>query len=285
MSETIAFIGLGNMGLPIARNLLKGGHSLYVYNRHKEKGEPLIKEGAKWLASPEEAFAKANIVFTMVSNDAALEDVSNALLKGVKSGVIHVSMSTVSPDTTEKLAKQYAEKGAMWIAAPVFGRPDAAAAAKLWICMAGEAQAKRKVEPFLKEVGQRVEDFGETPQTANVIKLCGNFLILSAIKALGEVSQVAEKNGIDSSQVINFFAETIFPSPVYKGYGNIIAKGMFEPAGFKMTLGLKDIDLFCKTASKAKLHQPLAELLKSLLEKSIKEGKGDLDWSAVALTH
>ncbi len=284
MSEAVSFIGLGSMGAPMAKNLLKGDLTLYVYNRSKEKAFSLVQEGAKLLDRPEEAFQKGKIVFSMLSNDMVLEEISRALLKNIQPGSIHVSMSTVSPETTTKLEKLHKEKGAHLVAAPVFGRPDVAAAGKLWICLAGDPEAKKKVEGFLKLIGQRVEDFGDDPSKANVVKLSGNFLILSAIEAMGEAAALAEKNGIDKGKLLNFFADTLFPSPVYKSYGNIVAKSAFEPAGFKLSLGLKDMHLVRQTADNSGLQMPLATLLHGLMQEGIAQGRENLDWSAITLS-
>ena len=284
MSAVVTFIGLGQMGEPMARNLRKGVKTLYVYNRTKEKALSLIQDGASLLERPEDAFEKGNIVFTMLANDMALEEVTRALLKTIKPGSIHVSMSTVSPELVHKLEKLHKEKGAHLVSAPVFGRPDVAAAGKLWICLAGNPEAKKEVEPLLKHIGQRVEDFGDVPNKANVVKISGNFLILSAVEALGEMLDLGEKNGIDKQKLANFFSETLFPSPVYKTYGQVIAKQAFEPAGFKLALGLKDMHLVRQTADNSGCRMPLVTLLHGLLQEGIAEGRENLDWSAITLS-
>jgi 3-hydroxyisobutyrate dehydrogenase-like beta-hydroxyacid dehydrogenase len=286
MSQPVAFIGLGSMGTPMAMNLLKGGVSLFVYNRTPEKASALVKQGAKQLAAASEAFQKANIVITMLANDKALEDVTigqNGLLDSMKPGCIHISMSTVAPDTNRKLEKLHSAKGAHFIAAPVFGRPDVAAQAKLWICVSGIQDAKKQVEPILQLLGQRIEDFGEEVGSANVVKLAGNFLILSAIEAMGEAFNLGEKNGISREQMASFYSETFMASPVYRTYGKIIATKAFEPAGFKLVLGLKDISLAKNTAEASKVGMPLANLLQTHMLESISEGRGDMDWSAISL--
>lgn len=283
MAETVALIGLGNMGLAMAKNLLKGGVSLYVYNRTPEKAAPLVELGAKLLHDATEVFEKASIAITMLSNDQALEEVTKSLLEKIKPGCIHLSMSTISPDTSEKLKSQHSEKQAFYIAAPVFGRPDVAEMAKLWICIAGPQEAKLRVLPLLKLLGQRIEDFGELPGKANVVKLSGNFLILSALEALGEAFKLGKAHGIEPEKLAAFFSETLFPSPVYQTYGKIIATAKYSPAGFKLNLGLKDLTLVQKTAHAAEVSMPFAELLKSRLEEAIVKGRGDLDWSSVSL--
>ena len=180
MSETIGFIGLGNMGLPIATNLLAAGYTLKVYNRTLEKAQPLIEQGAQVVHHPFEAIEPGGIVITMLANDAALEAVmlgENGILSHSVQNSIHLSMSTISPETADKLATLHQQQDSYYVAAPVFGRPDAAAARKLWIALSGQATAKERVRPILEQLGQGIFDFGEAAKAANIVKLAGNFLI------------------------------------------------------------------------------------------------------------
>ena len=285
--QPISFIGLGNMGSNMARNLLRGSAPLFVYNRSKEKANELIKEGAKLLDSPADSFKKANVVLSMLANDKAVEEVNfgpNGLLESIQPGSIHVSMSTISPEISNKLDKIYQEKGAHYLAAPVFGRPDVASAAQLWICIAGNSEAKKRVEPILKLLGQRIDDFGERPENANIVKISGNFMMVSAMEAMGEVFRLAKENGVDPQLLAKFFGETIFSSIIYQTYGKIISTAAFEPAGLKMVLGLKDIDLFRKAAENSRLTMPLADLLSKLFNEGISKGRGEMDWSAITLS-
>ncbi len=286
MADAVAFLGLGTMGKPMARNLLKQKIPLYVYNRSLDKTIELAEEGAHLLNFPSEAFQKASIAFTMLANDKALEDVTlgrKGLLESIQPGNIHVSLSTTSPDLNRKLDHLHREKKAHFISAPVFGRPEVAAAAKLWISVAGEPQAKKRILPLLKMLGQRVEDFGEDPGAANVVKLIGNFLMLSAMEAMGEAWALGEANGISSSKLSTFFSETLFSCPIYQTYGKIIAESAFDKVGLKLSLGLKDITLAKNQADSAHVHMPFASLLQSLLQEAVKQGHGELDWSAVTL--
>lgn len=287
MTQKACFIGLGSMGTPMASNLLKNQLELYVYNRSKEKEETLIKSGAKKLVSLQEAFEKADIVFSMLADDHALNEIclgNEGILKRAKPGKIHVSMSTVSPMIVKKLASLHEEKGVKFISAPVFGRPEAAAAQKIWICMAGEKSAKEKVKPLLQMVGQRVEDFGEEPELANCVKLAGNFIILSIVESLSESFAFAEKSGVDTQQMYQFLIETLFPSPVIQTYGKLIVSRQFKPAGFKMHLGLKDMDLLLRTADHLQVPMPVAGILHDRLLAGLANHRGDMDWSAIALT-
>lgn len=281
MTEPISFIGLGSMGTPMAMNLLKHGVVLSVSNRTKEKAKPLIDAGASFLENPSDAFKKASIVFSMLANDEALIEVTESLLKNAKKGCIHVSLSTVAPDTIKKLAEQHKMKDATLISAPVFGRPEVAEKQELWICTAGQEEAKEKIRPFLLMIGKKLYDFGPLPESANLVKVSGNFMILSTIQAISETFAALKQNGIDPEQFLSLMTDSLFPSPVYKTYGKIISDQKFIPAGFKMTLGLKDLNLFLATAKN--LDLPLANVLKERFLTGIGKGQGDLDWSAISL--
>lgn len=286
MSETIGFIGLGNMGLPIASNLLAAGYSLKIYNRTPEKAQPLVEQGAQAVQYPAEVVEPGGIVITMLANDAALESVvlgENGILSHAGKDSIHLSMSTVSPATAQKLNALHQQQGSNYVAAPVFGRPDAAAARKLWIAFSGQPIAKSRVKPVLEQLGQGIFDFGEDAGAANVVKLAGNFLIVSAIEAMSEAFTLAEKYGIDRTEIANLFGQTLFACPIYQNYGRMIAQQQYEPAGFKLSLGLKDVTLALQTAKDSQMPLPLASLLHDRLLALVAEGKGDIDWTGLAL--
>lgn len=285
MSETIGLIGLGSMGLPLGINLLESGYRLRVYNRTAEKATPLAEKGAEIVNSPAEA-AEGGIVITLLANDQALELVvlgETGILKSLGQDGIHLSMSTIAPTTAQTLAEQHRQQGAHYLAAPVFGRPDAVAARKLWICVSGDAAAKARVRPVLEVLGQGVFDFGDDPAAANVIKLAGNFLIVAAIEAMAEAFTLAEKSGIDRAQVADLFGQTIFACPIYQNYGRLIAQQQYEPAGFKLSLGLKDVTLALQAAKERQMPLPIASLIHDRLLASVANGNGDIDWTGVAL--
>jgi 3-hydroxyisobutyrate dehydrogenase-like beta-hydroxyacid dehydrogenase len=286
MTTSASFIGLGNMGFPIAANLLKNGVKLFVYNRTKEKADRLVKAGAKLLSSPKEAFAKSPIVFSMLSNDQALHEVcegKNGLLSKAHTGCIHVSLSTVSPFLSRTLTAKHQENGAHYIACPVFGRPDAAAQQKLWLCVAGNNKAKDQVAELLSFIGQKIYDFGNDPGVANAVKLTGNFMILSVIELLSESYSYAKKSGVPIQMLQSFLIDSLFPSPVFQNYGRMIINQDFKPAGFKMSLGLKDMDLLLRSADFLRVPLPLAGLLHDRLLTGLANMRGDLDWSAISL--
>lgn len=286
MKPEIGFIGLGAMGFPIAANLAAAGFPLTVWNRTASKAEPLEASGARIATSAQEAASARAVVITMVADDAALESLvlgDAAIARHLAPGGIHLSMSTVAPATIRKLAQVHREAGSILLAAPVFGRPEAAAAKWLWVCLSGNAEAKQKVRPILEAIGQRVFDFGETAEAASVAKISGNFLIAAAMEAMGEAFAMAEKSGLDRAAVASMLSQTIFACPVYQGYGAVIAARKHSPAGFSLPLGLKDVELVLRTAREVNAPMPTASLLRDRFVHALAMGRADLDWSAVAL--
>lgn len=285
MNEAIGFIGLGNMGQPMANNLLKVGYALTVYNRSLNKTEELAARGARVARQPGEAVQQGGIVVSMVANDQALEEIvtSQGFLEALGAGGIHLSMSTVSPVTSRKLAQLHAQHGSTYLAAPVFGGPAAAASQELWICLAGPHAAKERVQPVLEALGQGVYDFGEDPGAANIVKLCGNFMSLAAMEAIAEALTLAEKSGLDRSTVIDMLTHTIFTSSNYQRYGKLIAEKRHTPAGLRQTLGLKDVNLARETAESVQMPMPLASLLHDRMLAGLAQGRGDMDWTALSL--
>ena len=283
MSEEIGFIGLGNMGAPIALNLLRAGFSLKVFNRTASKAANLARHGAQVTASPADVATPGGIVCTMLSDDAALEEVcsgENSFVRRLDEGGIHVSMSTISPATARRLAQEHKKFGVSYFAAPVFGRPEAAAAAKLFVCAAGPEIAKKRIEPLLKAIGQGTFDFAEEPGAANVVKLCGNFLVAATVEALAEMLILGEKNGVSKRAIAEMIGKF---SPLHRSYASIMAEERFEPPGFRLALGLKDINLILGAAAASVTPLPLASLLHDRWMASMAKGRADLDWSAIAL--
>jgi 3-hydroxyisobutyrate dehydrogenase-like beta-hydroxyacid dehydrogenase len=286
MKQSIGFIGLGSLGTPIAMNLIDSGHALHVYNRTSAKTKPLEARGAAVCKSINELAKKCTIVFTIVSDDAALKNIcdgDNGLLKNLEKNSIHVSMSTVLPETAAELVLLHQQHDQHYLASPVFGRPDAAMAKKLNYVISGEESIRRQIEPLLKDAGgMNVFDFGDTITTANTVKLCGNFLIASALEAIGESIYLAEKSGVDAKQMWNMFSQTLFNTPLFHTYSNIILHQKFEPAAFTIKLGLKDMNLVLQQASLAKQPMPLAQLVQKNMKAIVDNGKENIDWSAVS---
>jgi 3-hydroxyisobutyrate dehydrogenase-like beta-hydroxyacid dehydrogenase len=286
MPETLGFIGLGKMGEPIAANLLKAGYALKVYNRTASKAAPLAAQGATVAASARDVAQPGGIVVTMLADDHAVEQVSlgrDSFVDHLGTGGVHVSLSTISADASRKLAEHHAKFGVAYVAAPVFGRPPAAAAKLLWICTSGNSEAKQRVQPLLAAIGQGQFDFGEDPGAANVVKLCGNFLIASAIESMSEAFTLARKNGIEPSKVADMLGKTIFACPLYQNYGKNLAKLDVETSGFDLALGLKDVSLVLQTGAESSTPMPIASLMRDRFLTSIAKGRSRMDWTAVVL--
>src|SRR5271165_2259707 len=282
----LGFIGLGHMGLPIATNLLKAGYQLRVYNRTRQKAAPLIAAGAKWVDSPGGVIEPGGIVFTMLADDAAVESIAVGhpdFLDRFAGVGIHISMSTIAPQTARDLAEQHSKKGVAYLAAPVIGRPDRAAAGSLFILLAGESNAKQVVDPLLKNLGQRIFEFGQKPWQANVAKLVVNFNIAAAIECMAEGFTLAEKEGIPRLKMAELLSETLFSGVVYKGYGDLVARHQYEPAGFGLRLGWKDVRLVLQVAQESETPMPIGSLLRDRFLSALAKHRDDLDWSALAL--
>jgi 3-hydroxyisobutyrate dehydrogenase-like beta-hydroxyacid dehydrogenase len=281
----LGFIGLGSMGLPMAANLVKAGYAVRAWNRTAARGDSLARQRATLVSRPEEVAEPGGLILSSLADDAALEETignNQELLRRLGSGGIHVSMSTVAPATSRRLAEQHARYGVTYLAAPVLGRPDAAAAAKLWIFVSGPAAARERVQPVLRVLGQGHFELGEDPGAANVAKLGCNFLIAAAMEALAEAFTMAEKNGLARTTMAEVVAGTIFNCPAYHNYGQLIAAGRYEPALFKLSLGLKDMRLVLQTADSSATPMPLASLVHDHFLAALAKGRGDWDWSALA---
>lgn len=282
--ENVAFFGLGQMGQSMALRLVEGGYHLNVYNRTRKKAEPLVEKGAQLFEDPAAAVSNAKVLITMLSDDNAVKAVTNEeVMQGLGDGGIHLSMSTISPKAAEELTRSHAEQGNYYLACPVFGRPDAARAGNLWLCLAGDESAKDRVRPILEVMGQGIRDFGPNPPAANVAKLAGNFLIASAIEAMAEAFCLAEKNGVDPGQVHALLSQTLFGCPIYQNYGRSILEQNYSPPGFSLALGGKDMRLVRDTARNSEVSMPLASLLEDRFLRSLAKNRGDMDWTAISL--
>ncbi|HEX5750069.1 MAG TPA: NAD(P)-dependent oxidoreductase [Archangium sp.] len=280
----VGFVGLGNMGQPMARNLRAAGHELVVYNRTREKAEALRQQGARVADSPADAARGAEVVFSMLSDDAAVEAAvlgGSGLLAGLEKGALHVSSSTLSVALSERLAEAHAKAGQRYVSAPVFGRPEAAEARQLWVVAAGAKADVERCRPLLEALGRGLSVLGEKASSANVVKLSGNFLIASMIEALGESFALARKSGVEPQVFLELFQSVFARSPIFERYAVLIANEQYEPAGFKLKLGLKDVRLVLEAAGAAEVPMPLASLLRDHYLGGVAQGRGDLDWSAL----
>jgi 3-hydroxyisobutyrate dehydrogenase-like beta-hydroxyacid dehydrogenase len=280
----VGFIGLGNMGRGMARNLLKAGHTLTVYNRTRAKAEPFQAQGARLASTPREAAQGAEAVFTILADDPAVEEAafgSDGLLAGLERGAIHISSSTISVVLSERLAAEHARAGQGYVSSPVFGRPDAAEAQQLWVLAAGPRADVERVRPLLEAVGRGITVLAEQATAANVVKLSGNFLIASMVEALAEAFALARKSGVEPKTFLEVFQSVFARSPVFERYAGLIAGGQYHSPGFALRLGLKDIGLVMEAAGEAQVPMPLASLVRDQLLTGVARGHGELDWSAL----
>src|ERR1700736_256903 len=260
----VGFIGLGQMGAGMAANLLKAGHDVTVYNRTRTKVEALVAQGAKAAAGVSDA-CRGDAVIAMLANDDAVESVvvgDGGIIGSLPAGAPHISSSTISVALSEKLEAAHAKAGQRFVAAPVFGRPDVAAAGQLFVIAAGGRDTLDAVAPLFDAIGQKTFVVSGTPKSANLVKLSGNFLIASVIEALGEAMALVGKGGVDRRQYVEILTSTLFGAPIYQTYGGLIADEKFEPAGFAASLGEKDIRLTLAAAGELRVPLPLACLLR-----------------------
>ena len=344
MTETVGFIGLGSMGLPMARRLLDAGYALRVYNRTPGKTVELLERGAREVKTPAETVEPGGIVITMLANDAALETVTlgeHGMAAALGADGIHLSMSTVSPHLARRLAEAHRAHGSYYLAAPVLGRPTAAAAGKLFILLSGMAatlgadgihlsmstvspylarrlaeahrahgshylaapvlgrptaaagklfillsglaEAKRRVSPLLEAMGQGTHDLGEDPAQGHIAKLAANFMVLASVETYAETLTFAEKNGIGRMEMMKLLTGTILNAPLFHLYGELLAKEEYTSPGFKLALGLKDIELILETGANSRMPLPAADLVHNRLLAAVAKERGDLDMTALAL--
>jgi 3-hydroxyisobutyrate dehydrogenase-like beta-hydroxyacid dehydrogenase len=279
----VGFIGLGRMGAAMAGSLLQAGHDVTVYNRTPSKAQGLIDRGARLAARVADA-CQGDAVITMLADDGAVESVvlgEDGVLKSLGKNTIHVSMSTISVALSERLAAAHAGAGQRFAAAPVFGRPDVAAAGALYIIAAGAPDVVAACRPLFEAMGQKTIHIGDVPQAANLVKLSGNFIIASVMEALSEAMALIRKAGIDPHRYYDLLISTLFTGPVFTNYGGLIARQEYRPAGFAAPLGEKDIRLTLAAAETLRVPMPLASLVHDRLQTVIARGGEELDWSAI----
>jgi len=281
----VGFVGLGNMGSAMARNLIKAGHALTVYNHTPGRAEEFRPLGAKVAATPAEAAAGAEVLVTMVSDDRAVEDVifgHSGAIDSLAAGAVHIPMSTMSVAMSRRLEAAHRERKQHYIAAPVFGRPDAAAAAKLFIAVAGPAEQIKRCLPLLDAMGQKTFVVGEEAPAATLVKITANFLITTVIESLGEAFALVRKSGVDPERFLEVLTGSLFAAPIYRTYGGMIAADNFEPVGFAMPLGMKDNRLVLAAAEDAAVPMPMASLIRDRMLTAVAQGMGEADWAAIA---
>lgn len=279
----VGFIGLGAMGSAMASNLVAAGHHVTVWNRSEAAAEKLASLGAKAASTPDRA-AQGEVLHSMLANDQAVRSVflDGGLLDAMDPGTLHVNHATISVALARQLAEEHARRGLGYVAAPVFGRPDVAAAGKLNMLVAGAPGAIEKARPLLETMAARLWPMGETPERANVVKLAGNFMIVSAIESLAEASVLARAYGVSAADFIELMTSTLFASPVYQGYGKAMAEERFTPPGFALPLGLKDVMLAQDAAQAEQVPMPLAGVLRESLIEALADGAQEMDLAALA---
>jgi 3-hydroxyisobutyrate dehydrogenase-like beta-hydroxyacid dehydrogenase len=279
----VGFIGLGQMGTAMATNLLKAGHEVTVFNRTPGRSHTLEGLGAR-VATAISEVCQGEVVITMLANDAAVSDVTlsnNGVIASLAKRGVHISMSTISVALSKRLAQAHTLAGQRYIAAPVFGRPDMAAAAKLFIVAAGDSATVDACVPLFDALSQKTSRVGSDPAAANLVKLSGNFLTAAIIEALGEAIALVGKAGIDRQTYVDLLTSTLFTAPAYKLYGTLIAAGTFAPPAFAAPLGHKDILLALDAADHLQVPMPLARLLHQRFVRLLAQGGAQLDWSAI----
>lgn len=279
----IGLIGLGNMGSGIAKSLLRAGHQLIVYNRTRSRAEALRSHGATVVGSIAQA-CRGEAVLTMLADDAAVESVvfgEGGILASLPGGGLHISLSTISVALSDKLAEEHTKAGQEYVAAPVFGRPEAAEAGKLFVVAAGPKKSIDRSRPLLEALGPKLAVIGEQPSMANTVKLTGNFLIATVLESLGEAIAFTRKSGLDAGAVLDFFTSTLFNAPIYKTYGGLVLEGKHDQVGFALPLGFKDVRLVLQAAEARTVPMPIASLLHDRFLSALARGYENKDWSVL----
>jgi 3-hydroxyisobutyrate dehydrogenase-like beta-hydroxyacid dehydrogenase len=279
----IGFIGLGSMGAGMAANLIKGGHEVVVWNRTASVAKPLEALGATVAATAAEAAKGADVVHNMLANDAAVREVIlGSVLEALPKGAIHVNHATISVALAEDLASTHEARGIGFVSAPVFGRPEVAAAGNLNMVVSGKPEAVAKVQPLLELLAAKVWPMGDDPVRAVIVKIGGNFLIGAAIESMAEASALTRAHGVEAKDFLEVMQNTLFASPVYKIYGGMIAENRYEPVGFKLSLGFKDVGLARSAADAKRVPMPVASVLHDAMLESLGRGDADIDWAGLA---
>ncbi|PWJ53909.1 3-hydroxyisobutyrate dehydrogenase-like beta-hydroxyacid dehydrogenase [Dyadobacter jejuensis] len=284
MKENITLLGLGNLGMPIAEKLLEAGFPLKVWNRTMSKAEPLVNSGAVLAMSPEEAITPGGILITVLADDRVLKNVIFPdVLKRLGSGGLHISVSTISPETSRELYLQHKNLGSQYLAAPIFARPEAIRTKVGNICLSGDEDARIRARGIVAHFAKGIFDFGDEPGAANIVKLAGNFMIGASIEMMAEAFTFAEKNDISRQAIYEMLTQTLFSAPIFQNYGKMVADHNYKPVAFQLPLGLKDINLVLKTSEASSVPMPMADLIRNRFVSAIAKERTNLDWSALAI--
>ena len=278
----VGFIGLGQMGRPMAERLLGAGHELKVYNRTRKATEPLAAAGARVAEEPQ-ALLDCEVLVSMLSDDAAVAAVwlDSGLAARLPKGGLHLNMSTISMELAGQLAAAHAKGGSLYVSGPVFGRPAVAAQGQLDVIAGGPPEGIARCEPLLKAMAKQVFPVGEDAAKANAVKIIRNFLLATVIESLGEAFALARKSGVPAADFLNILTSTNLSAPAYKNFGKMIVDQAFAP-GFALPLGLKDVELALATAKAHGVPLPSGELVRANMRKAIAAGRGQQDWVGLA---
>jgi 3-hydroxyisobutyrate dehydrogenase-like beta-hydroxyacid dehydrogenase len=279
----VGFIGIGAMGAGIVQNLLSAGHEVLVWDRFAEPMAALAAKGASIAGSPVEA-AQPGIVFSMLAHDDAIRSVllDARWLDEVRKPSLHVNLSTISVRLAQELSELHAKAGVGYVGCPVFGRPDAASAGALHLLVGGPTEHVQCLQPLFDAIGKKTWHIGEQPFQANVVKIAGNMMIASAIEAMAEATALGTAHGIDPGAMLDVYLEALFPCGVYQGYSQFIRRREYEPVGFKLPLGLKDVRLALEAGEAARVALPLASVVRDSLVQAMAHGHENHDWSSLA---
>ena len=277
----VGFVGLGMMGSRIAGRLVAAGFQPRVWNRTRAEVDALVRLGARPAAEARNAF-NGDVVFSMLADDSVVEAVIGPLLDAAPRGLIHVNMATISVSLAHDLAERHRERGLSYVSATVFGRPELAAQGKLNIVVAGDDAAVGTIQPLLDAIGERTWRMGTQPERANVVKLAGNVMLGAAVETMAEVTAFASHHGIAPAALLDVLTNGVFTSPAYRTYGTLIANGRYDPAGFRLSLLLKDTRLALDAADVTAVPMPIADVVHESLLDAVAHGDGDRDVAVLA---
>lgn len=282
----VGVIGLGRMGAPMARCLLRAGHRVTVYNRTRAKAEALEGDGAIAAGELRDA-CRGDAVITMLADDQAVESIAcgpGGVLDAMPPNrTIHVSASTISAALVRELAARHRERNQRFVSAPMLGRPDAAERGKLFALAAGDLEAIDELRPVFDAFAQRTFPVGAAPEASILVKLACNTMIATIIEALGETAALVAKSGlVEPAVFFDVLLATVLSAPTFRPYGEHVRDHEFEP-GFRLPLALKDMELVLAAAREHEVAMPMVSVIRDHIIEALAAGLGDLDWGALAL--
>lgn len=283
---SVSVIGLGAMGSQITKRLLETGFSVAAFNRSSAPVREAVRLGATELISVEQAFEHPIVISMLANDDASLSTFSTEVLDAVGSLAspgIHINMATVSTRAAEELTDRHAAAGVRYVAAPVLGRPPVAEAGQLSIMVGGDSAVISEIQAILDALGKRTWIVGDTPRSANLVKIAANFNLIHVIQALGESIALVESGGVDPELFVDVLTNSAFGGGAYTGYGSAIASRKYRPAGFPIALGMKDLGLVEQVASENELVLPTVAALHDVFEQALaRDELAGADWAAIA---